>query len=152
MLLKQKWAAINIQLVQFKADMTQWRIQRRCWELNLIIEEWQVGSMECLPLEFTLEDIVQAKISVLTQNEDDANGLIAPFTTGQFSITTIASGFECVSTGYRFSGSSIRLSLRHGYDQPLCDVTAGETANVPVKFMAAPKTLPYVHFITGSFV
>jgi hypothetical protein len=25
---------------------------------------------------------------VLTQNEDDANGLIAPFTTGQFSIKT----------------------------------------------------------------
>jgi hypothetical protein len=61
MLLKQKWAAINIRLAQFKADMTQWRIQRRCWELNLIIEEWQVGSMECLPLGFTLEDIVQAK-------------------------------------------------------------------------------------------
>ncbi|KAJ6095293.1 hypothetical protein N7486_006039 [Penicillium sp. IBT 16267x] len=38
--------------------------------------------------EEALDDIIEAKISVLTQNEDDANGLTAPFTTGQYSVKT----------------------------------------------------------------
>ncbi|KAJ6102911.1 hypothetical protein N7486_005338 [Penicillium sp. IBT 16267x] len=53
--------------------MCEWRTRRRCWELQLIVDEWQFGSMECLPLAFSLDDIVDAKIAVLTQNDDDAS-------------------------------------------------------------------------------
>jgi hypothetical protein len=64
-LLKQKWTQTNQKLDQFSADMRSWRINRRSWELDLIMDEWCFGQMKCLPAKFTLNDIINAKISML---------------------------------------------------------------------------------------
>ncbi|KAJ5631383.1 uncharacterized protein N7484_011483 [Penicillium longicatenatum] len=44
--------------------------------------------MKCLPINFSLDDIVDAKVEALSQIADDKFGLNVAFITGQFSIKT----------------------------------------------------------------